>query len=737
VTIARIIVNLSLDRTFDYRIPPSLRGRVRIGSRVTVPFGKGGERHGYVIGLTNKSEFPDLKKISALDGDKALIPAKLMKLGEWMADYYCCSREAATMAMLPAVVRKAKMGKKTRKSVRLADEVDAALALEELGKRAPKQAELIKLLVRQHSCTQSFLTQGAGIPASAIKGLEKKGVVVVEDEVEERDPFASVTILPTLPLELTDEQATAMDAIHKSLDAKRRDIFLLNGVTGSGKTEVYLQAIALCMERGESAIVLVPEIALTPQTMERFRGRFGNSVSVLHSRLSDGERFDEWTKISEGKVNIVVGARSALFAPFENVGLIVVDEEHEPSYKQDRNPRYSARDIAVVRGKMENAAVILGTATPSLESMYNCELGKYKRLDLTQRVDDQEMPAMEAVDMAAEAATAGQPQVLSRRLISAMRNALEEGEQIMIFLNRRGYATQMQCLQCGYVADCDDCSVSFTYHRKAGHLMCHLCGEVRHAPEKCPECGDPQIRFSGMGTQKIESMIRAVLPNARVMRMDADTMTGKHAYREALTAFRAGQVDILVGTQMIAKGLHFPNVTLVGVVFADLSLNLPDFRAGERTFQLIVQVAGRAGRGELPGRVIVQTYTPYNPIIQASLKQDYEAFYETEIQMRRDLGFPPVTHAVLVGVRGDSEAVVERVAREFAEFARPALPEGVAANPAVPSPIAKKRGLYHFQILYMGTAIVQLSRVLKRACAQFKRPKDVFISVDVDPLSVL
>jgi primosomal protein N' (replication factor Y) len=558
-----------------------------------------------------------------------------------------------------------------------------------------------------------------------LKSLKEAGYVMVTDEVEQRDPFAKMQILPSPPLPLTEHQAEAMDEIREAFAEEVPRPVLLHGVTGSGKTEVYLQSITICLELGRASIVLVPEIALTPQTVERFRGRFGNEVSVLHSRLSDGERFDEWTRISKGEVKIAVGARSALFAPFRDVGLIVVDEEHEPSYKQDRPPRYSARDVAVMRGRIEKAVVILGSATPAVESYYNAQQGRYRLASLPMRVDDAELPKMECVDLGAEPEGQG---FLSKRLISSMYEALDQGEQVMLFLNRRGFATKMTCPQCGFVAGCDDCSVTYTYHRKAEHLVCHLCGMVKKAPAVCPECGSAEVRFGGIGTQRIQAAVNAVFGDARTLRMDADTMTRKNSYQEALTAFRAGAVDVLIGTQMIAKGLHFPNVTLVGVVFADLSLNIPDFRAAERTFQLLVQVAGRAGRGELPGKVVIQTFTPHNPIIRAAMQQDYEAFYQLEIAGRQGLSFPPYRRLITILIRGPEEGEVGISAERIAKAAKSQLPS--------PSPLERRRGEYYWFILYVTDNVMQTGHVLRHVLRHLRLPRNVRTSIDVDPMTV-
>jgi primosomal protein N' (replication factor Y) (superfamily II helicase) len=734
--IARVVVNLSLDRLFDYHIPDSLQDQVHIGSMVVVPFGQS-TRNAYVMELGNHSEFGELKDITSVVGDRALITEKLLELGDWMADYYCCTREQCIQVLLPAVIRSQKVKKKKRKLVTLTSVKTVEDDAERIKVRAPKQADILIILKTHGPTFLSDLTRKWNLSASAVKGLEAKSLVIVEDETDERNPFDQFNVLPSEPLALTSEQTIVMEQVRAAVNAEQRQTILLWGVTGSGKTEIYLQAIAMRLAEGEESIVLVPEIALTPQTVERFRSRFGDQVSVMHSQLSDGERFDEWTKINEGRVKIVVGARSALFAPFRNLGLIIVDEEHEGSYKQDKVPRYHARDIAVVRGKKENAAVILGSATPSLESFYNVTQKKYVLSRMMKRVDDQKMPAMEVVDMAGEAAAHGQPQIISSRLISETRKALDNGEQAIFFLNRRGYATHMQCLKCNFIAECKNCSMNMTYHKKDDILTCHICGESQKAPTSCPECRDPEIKFGGLGTQKIEAVVKGIFSDARVLRMDSDTMTRKDSYRDALGAFRAGSVDILIGTQMIAKGLHFPNVTLVGIIFADLSLNMPDFRAGERTFQLLVQVAGRAGRGELPGKVVVQTYTPFHSVIGHALKQDYQGFYDEEIEARKLLNMPPFSRMAIVQFRGESQSLVHDHSQAFHEFIQHYVSDHCTLIPPLPCTILKKRGKFFYQIMMYSENIQQLSRSLKRAITDFKCHRDVAISVDIDPLSML
>jgi primosomal protein N' (replication factor Y) len=737
-SVARIVLNLSLDREFDYRIPLHLQGRVRVGSRVRIPFGKGNStRVGYVVGLADSSVWPDLKDILALEGEREQIPDHLVRLSQWIADYYCCTKEQAVRAMLPAVVRSGRIQKKRRSFVCLTPDVDLNSVMPELEKRAPKQAEVVRTLVRLHTLPLARLLLESDASDATVKALEKKGVVKIEKRVVERDPFAEDVILPSTALTLTPDQARALATVRDSLQAEEPAVIMLHGVTGSGKTEVYLQAIADCLEQGREAIVLVPEISLTPQTTERFRGRFGDTVSVLHSGLGDGERFDEWTKIHEGRVKIVVGARSALFAPFRRLGLIVVDEEHESTYKQEEAPRYHARDVAVVRGKFEKATVVLGSATPSLESYANCRKNKYRLAELPIRVDNQLMPHLEVVDMRVEAGMRGGARIFSQRLEHLIRDRLETGAQTMLFLNRRGYAARMLCTQCGFVAMCEDCSVTYTYHRHEHRLMCHLCGKLMTAPAACPQCGDPGIRYSGLGTEKVEAMARKLFPQAGIARMDSDTMTAKDSYKKTLNAFRSGRINILIGTQMIAKGLHFPNVTLVGIIFADMSLHLPDFRASERTFQLLTQVSGRAGRGELPGRVVVQSYTPFHPALQYAVEGNFHAFAEEELEARQALGFPPATHMVLVHFRGEDEAKTTAAAEAFAEQLKPRLERQVMLSGPMPAPIARVRGKYRYLIMLRGGSILRLTGILRSMVMSTGKKQEVDVFVDVDPQSLL
>jgi primosomal protein N' (replication factor Y) len=736
--IAKIVVEVAVDREFDYLVPDALQAEIQVGTRVVVPFGRS-ETRGYVVGFVDSSPHKNLKEIRGRVGQKALVEQRVLDLARWIADYYVCPVERAVRTVLPAAVRRPDARFKEGLLVVPARQATDELAVEKLRARAPKQAAVLDALLGGRQMFLAHLARQAGTTASTIRALERKGFVTIGREAIRRDPLENETILPTAPLELMPQQAEALALIRRAADTLQPPVVLLYGVTGSGKTEVYLQAIRHVLDRGKGAIVLVPEISLTPQTLERFRGRFGDVIAVLHSSLGEGERHDEWHRVHDGRARIAIGARSALFAPVKNLGLIVVDEEHEPTYKQEDAPRYNARDVAVMRGRMERCAVVLGTATPSLESFHNAETGKYALARLPHRVDHRRMPAVRVIDMRIEAEREGHANVFSRDLVEAIHRRIERSEQTILFLNRRGFATSLICPKCGYVAECGNCSVSMTYHRQNEELICHICSDRRKVPSRCPNpaCRDPAFRFAGFGTQRVESVIAKVFPHARVRRMDSDATTGKDSHRLILGDFRTGKIDILVGTQMIAKGLHFPNVTLVGVVFADTTLHMPDFRAAERTFQLLTQVAGRAGRGEVTGEVIVQTYTPFHPSVQAARNLDYDGFYAQEIEFRRELAYPPFGHLVSLLLRGRSDEKASFAGQAFAKQLAPLLPAGVVMAGPCPAPLARAKGQYRHQILLRGPTTRLMTEPLKKLLAGFKWPKDVTCSVDVDALSLL
>jgi primosomal protein N' (replication factor Y) len=724
-----VVVEISLDREFDYRIPPHLQSAVKVGTQVVVPF-KSRELRGFVVGLAGKSAFDgQLKEIAGMVGEKPLIPDPVMRLAYWIADYYCAPIEHAVRTVLPSAVRKHGARHKKQLFVSLTGKVPEAITA--------KQDAVCQMLQAHGAMTLTELKERCGCTDSPVRTLEKNGLVSIEESTVLRDPHAGLELLRTKPFDLMAEQQSALAAIHSSMDREKPGTVLLHGVTGSGKTEVYLQAIQHALDQGRGAIVLVPEISLTPQTVDRFRSRFGECVAVLHSSLSEGERHDEWHRIRNGEAKIAIGARSALFAPVERPGLIVVDEEHEPTYKQDESPRYNARDVAVMRGRLENCCVVLGSATPSLESFNNVKEGRYELAEMLQRVDDRSMPLMRIVDMRIEAEKEGRPHIFSRELVQGIYDRLDHREQVILFLNRRGFSSSLQCEQCGYVSECTACSISMTYHKRAHKLLCHICGAEEKVPARCPDCGDPDFRYAGMGTEKIEEVLEKLCPKARVARMDSDTMRKKDSYRSVLDEFKVGKIDILLGTQMIAKGLDFPNVTLVGVLYADMSLHVPDFRAGERTFQLLTQVAGRAGRGEKAGEVIVQAYTPHHPAIQAARSLDYDGFCSQDLAFRRELSYPPFSHLVLLTFKGEREVDVIAAADGFFARLEPILPGSVLHSPPVPAPLARAKGHYRYQIVLRCEHTVRMTRPVRHVMASFRMPAGVTCTVDVDALSLM
>jgi primosomal protein N' (replication factor Y) len=645
-------------------------------------------------------------------------------------------------SVLPEAVRQEEPGWKERLVV---SAVAGTSADEKLTKR---QRAILELLRMGGPKPLAKFLEAAGTTAATLRKLEEAHLLTIRSEISERDPYANETILPTEPLSLNPEQQAALTQITSAIDQNSQTArtFLLHGVTGSGKTEVYLQGIAHALSSGKGAIVLVPEISLTPQTVERFKGRFSSGalktlVAVLHSHLSAGERHDEWQKIRQKRARIVIGARSAIFAPVDSLGLIIVDEEHEHSYKQEESPRYRARDVAVLRGQLEGAVVVLGSATPSMESYYNAQEGKYRLLQMPTRVDDQKMPLVRVIDMRMEARKEKGTPIFSQPLRDKIAGRLDKREQVMLFLNRRGYASSMQCTKCGYVAGCPNCSISLTYHRAIQRLCCHICGHNVPAPSVCPEpnCRNPAIRFAGIGTERVEETLAKLFPKARIARMDSDTLKKKDDYRRVLGDFRTGKIEILVGTQMIAKGLHFPNVTLVGIIYADLSLHMPDFRAGERTFQLLTQVSGRAGRGDVEGEVVVQAFTPFAPAIQYARRHDFEGFYESEIEFRQQLKYPPLSRIALLTLRGRNEEKVALCAeylKKEIEKEAPKFADLVIAGPA-PAPLLKAETYYRHQLMLRTKQMTKLSRSLAEISNRVKLPEDVTFIIDIDPASMI
>ncbi len=706
-----------------------------------------------MVGLLDSAPDRPLKSVIGVVDEVSLLVDSVMNLAKWIAEYYNCPLELALRSALPTAVRRTEARHQQRLVVQLRPPPPSEKPL------TPLQQRIVGLLEERGEMALADLIRVAETTATSVRRMQTNGLLSIVERRVERDPHASDLLVSTAPLELNAEQSVATGIIIAALlkVAEEQDssvspekplpAFLLHGVTGSGKTEIYLQAIAKALEMGGGAIVLVPEISLTPQTVERFRSRFSTShdpgvVAVLHSHLSDGERHDEWHKIRDGRARIVIGARSAIFAPVKRLALVIVDEEHEHSYKQEETPRYHARDVAVMRGRMERAVVLLGSATPSLESFQNALAGKYQLLQLHRRASDIRMPVVRVVDMRHEQRGGKQGgSIISLPLKEAISLRLERHEQTILFLNRRGYSTSLLCERCGYVAGCPNCSVSLTYHRAAARLLCHVCGYEEQVPARCPEakCGNPGIRYSGLGTERVEEVLSKLFPRAQVRRMDSDTLKRKYDYREILADFRTGKIDILLGTQMIAKGLDFPNVTLVGIIHADLGLHLADFRAGERTFQLLTQVSGRAGRGDVEGEVFVQTFTPFHPAIQFARRHDFEGFFEQEIEFRRQLHYPPFARVALLTLKGRNDEKVkfcaEHLGRELKRRTE-GWPDLVLTGPA-PAPLLRAETFYRHQIMLRTRSMSRLSKELADISATVTLPEDVTIVIDIDPVSLL
>ena len=737
---ARILIDRSEGQELDYLIPEELTGAIFVGGRVVVML-RQRRAIGTVLELLKESVVPGIKPILGVVGGETSLSPLMMRLARWMAEYYCAPFGSVMRSFLPPMLRGQKVVVRRVRVARLA-RIPTDEELAALGRKAPKQQELLKVLQLKSVPTPvpELLRDGVASD-STLKALVKAGwIAVTEEKVSiARD---EEEILPSRVPQLNPDQEQVVEELYKALGNMESggDVplpFLLHGVTGSGKTEVYLRALGRVLESGKSALVLVPEIALTPQTVERFRSRFDAAgVAVLHSHLTDAERREEWLRIQRGDARIVIGARSAVFAPLTKLGLIIVDEEHENTYKQEETPRYHARDVAVMRGRMEGCPVILGSATPSVESYRNARLGKYSLLSLPRRADGQIMPLIRVVDLRLQGKRSKSDGGLSAPLQMGMEKRLELGQQTILFLNRRGFSTSLLCQQCGHVCRCPNCSLSLTFHRADNRLACHLCGHQTKPPTQCPECRDPGIQHAGIGTQKVEETVRKFFPTARIARMDADTMTRKGAYREVLGKFRARQIDILIGTQMIAKGLDFPNVTLVGIINADIGLHSPDFRAGERTFQLLTQVSGRAGRGDTEGEVIVQTFTPASPSVQYARHHDFEGFFEQEIAFRENFAHPPFRRLLLIQIRGVSQEKTlfsaEAVAKAFAE----AAPASVQVSTAVSAPLERAHGQYRFQITLKGLSGAQLGKLAREVSSSLKLPDGIVMTLDVDPYSL-
>lgn len=742
--IVEVIALSGFDKALAYAVPPTCGEALQLGSLVRIPLRRRSEL-GVVTRLGTEQVIPPgkLKMLFEVVQPYPVLPPDLMELFRWAQQYYAATPEAILETMIPAAIRKG-MKPKTRRYI-TKGKAPTEAELMALQKRAPKQVALLKFIRQQvQPLPRADILKAIKISASACDGLVAKGFLRETDTEEARVAYEDELggeeslVVEARPV-LTEEQGSAVSAIHGAIEASAFSVRLLHGVTGSGKTEVYLHAIETIVAEGGGVIFLVPEVALAPQTVGRVRARLearGVHTVVWHSHLSEGERYDAWKALASGEAHVVVGARSAVFAPVQNLKLMIVDEEHEPSYKQEESPRYNGRDVAVYRALINQAVCVLGSATPSLESLYNVERGKYAVDRILNRVDNRQLPKIHLVDMRREGLQGKGASPISRVLADKLVDRFEKKEQSILFINRRGFSTSVMCPDCGYVASCEHCSIPMTYHRTDGKLRCHLCGETEAAPEMCPECRSFNIRKKGQGTQKIEDIVQKILPRAKIVRMDADSMSKKNLYRKILSDFRLGKIDLLVGTQMIAKGLDFPNVTLVGLVDADKSLHVEDFRAAERTFQLIVQVSGRSGRGDRAGEVVIQTHTPHAPPIQFARKSDFDGFQLEELEQRREFNYPPFRHLIRHLFRGRNPDKVNFYIDQWLKVLEAAMGEALEIRGPAPAPIEKIRDEYRFQLWYFAPSA---SRVIGQIAALregFKMDKDVIDLIDVDPMNL-
>ena len=735
---ANVIVDISLDKldkTFQYLIPEELKDTIREGMQVEVPFGNR-SLAGFVMELTDEAEFDEskLKPVTSLKEDGVAIESQLIALAAWIRRNYGGTMNQALKTVLPI---KQKSKAVEQRSVRLLiskKEAQEYLALFE-AKHNTAKARLLRELIEQDVIQYQVITQKLHVTASVVKGLEEKGILALESQTAYRNPIRHLNA-GGYDKVLNAGQQHVVDVITDDMQREQYGTYLLKGVTGSGKTEVYMELISHVLRKGKQAIVLIPEIALTYQTVMRFYNRFGKRVSIMNSRLSAGERYDQFLRAKNGDVDIMIGPRSALFTPFTNLGLIIIDEEHETSYKSETVPRYHARETAIARAAMNRASVVLGSATPSVESYYKAKQGYFKLLELNERVQKRPLPECEVIDLREELRS-GNRSILSTRLQELMDNRLRHGQQTMLFLNRRGVAGFVSCRACGHVIRCPHCDVSLSQHA-GGRMVCHYCGYEQPEPKVCPECGSGYIGGFKAGTQKVEEIVKKRFPKARVLRMDYDTTRTKDSYEKILSAFSNQEADILIGTQMIVKGHDFPNVTLVGVLAADMSLHVSDFHAAERTFELLTQAAGRAGRGESAGQVIIQTYDPEHYAIEAAKDHDYETFYEKEITYRSMLRYPPVANMLLILCTSEKEEAASQAAYHLAEsMQKTANREYQLMGPADAS-IRKIHDIYR-KVIYIKAADYELLVELKDKLEHYMKEENYFrnvmIQFDFNPMN--
>jgi primosomal protein N' (replication factor Y) len=738
IRIAEVMINNSvrqLGKIFHYVVSEALAENINIGQVVLVPFGKSNKMvQAFVVGFVDDSEYENLKQISQIILEEQPLKKELVDLAFWMSREYMCNVSSCLKIMLPPV----KNEKMAREKIKIAALNDSLPDIHIKGSREiivldylrVKRQEPISVIMSQCRCS-----------ASVIKNLEKKGFISIEEQCIDKNPMKDKEFIKTVPFMPTESQKETIEKISQQMNSGRPGEFLIHGVTGSGKTEIYLQLIQKNLQEGKQAIVLVPEISLTPQMINRFVGRFGSQVAILHSRLSDGERSDQWHKIKEGKVNIVVGARSAIFAPFDNLGIIIIDEEHENTYKSETTPKYHARDVARKRCELENGVLVLGSATPSVETYNRAVKGEIDFSQILNRANDSRLPEVEIVDMRQELEE-GNKSVFSNKLYEAIKKNIEDNNQTILFLNRRGYSSFVLCRNCGYVAKCKKCNISMTYHMSINRLVCHYCGHTRENYQNCPSCKSQHIRHFGIGTQRLEEEVKKHFPNASVLRMDLDTTSTKNAHEKILKKFQDENINILIGTQMIAKGHDFPNVTLVGILSADMMLGIEDYRSSEKTFQLLTQVAGRAGRAEKNGRVIVQTYNVDHFSITTAKRQDYVDFYKNEIIIREELGYPPFLDIISILFTGKDQEIVKKVTQQVENILKKEFDSSdlqVLILNGIPAPISKINNKYRWRIIIKckldETIKEKLNELIQKEYDKYLGQCN--ISIDVNPVSMM
>ena len=749
--VAEIILNSNakeLNRVFDYNIPETMVYKAMVGSRVFVQFGNRKQlEEGFIIGIKESSEFK-LKSIEKIVNENGLTEEKV-ELAKWMARRYFCNISECIKLMLPpgttTKIIENRIKEKNENFVTIIDEEVVESDIEEDKFKSAKQVRILKFLLDNGETNLADLLLFTDTTRDAVKALEKKNYITIEKKHVERNPFFHKVERQSKKLEFTEEQQNAYNEISDKMDKNKYEEYLIYGVTGSGKTEIYLQLIEKALNNNKTSIMLVPEISLTPQTVDRFIARFGEeNIAVLHSKLSIGERFDQWNKIKSGQAKIVIGARSAIFAPVQNLGIIIIDEEHDSSYKSESTPRYNAKDVARYLCYESNIPLVLGSATPDTGSLYRTIKKQSVLLRLNKRANNAKLPEIEVVDLREELSKKNKS-MLSEKLQESIKENLENKKQTILFLNRRGFSTFVMCRDCGYTAKCKNCDITLTYHKSTNKLKCHYCGYETKVITKCPECGSENIRYFGTGTQKLESEINTLFPEAKTIRMDVDTVTKKNSHEKILTDFKENKADILIGTQMVVKGHHFPNVTLVGVIAADGSLNMNDYRANEITFQILTQVAGRAGRGEDAGKVIIQTYNPDNFTIECVKQQNDEMFYNTEMRLRKQLKYPPFCDIIVIGVSSKDEQITMKVAQSLHKYLKDRVENeniGIMLYKALPAPIDKIKNKYRWRILIkckFGEDIIDLmnNTMEKAQTIKYCKNGDANISIDVNPTNMI